>query len=169
MTRTTPCLLFLSWFLCLWASLALGSALPHYNGNNDNDAALPTPTKTTPALFVPSSASPTQKPVLVRRNNQEVQATLSLYMDWAAACNNDDDSADAQVNLASVDPKLKQLWQTVTQTVYCGNGHVKTRTKTVTATATATETSSSGDDNGDDGVKCDDQCWSDYLWRTFLL
>lgn len=119
------------------------------------------PTPTSPDnnnMMALSTAAPTETPhrILIKRNN--VQKTLSYIQDQAEACNNDDGPIDK-----NVDEKIRQLWQTVT--VYCGNNQVKTVTKTKTATATATETVSSDDDDDDDEYECDEQCWSDYLWR----
>lgn len=128
----------------------------------------PTPTPTTPFFYLASNDTSISKPTsapravqLAKRDN--VQATLSLYQDWAAVCNGNDDSE--KIDTKNVDANLRQLWQTVTETVYCGNNRVKTVTKTVTAVATATETVSSDDD--EDGSICDSQCWSDYLWRNY--
>ncbi|CAO3588174.1 unnamed protein product [Absidia cylindrospora] len=65
----------------------------------------------------------------------------------------------------SIDPKLQKLWQTVTQTVNCGHGTVKTVTETITATATATTTSTGTPPP--DPPSCDGKCWSNYLWHTY--
>ncbi|KAI9272963.1 hypothetical protein BDA99DRAFT_499644 [Phascolomyces articulosus] len=118
-----------------------------------------------PNAISPSIASPTEAPHLQRKRivkRANVQETLSLYQDWAKDCS--DDNEDDQGGDVARNQNLRQLWQTVT--VYCGNNHVKTITKTRTETAVATETVSSGHDDDDD-VKCDDQCWSDYLWHTY--
>lgn len=121
------------------------------------------PTPTSPdniRMAALSTAAPTESPQrkLIKRNN--VQKTLSYIQDQAEACNSEDDEPIDK----NVDEKIRQLWQTVT--VYCGNNQVKTVTKTKTATATATETVYSDDDDDDnEEYECDDQCWSDYLWR----
>ncbi|KAL1936264.1 hypothetical protein VTP01DRAFT_398 [Rhizomucor pusillus] len=130
----------------------------------------PTPTPTTPFLFVASNdisiSKPTNAPAAIRLAKRDnVQATLSLYKDWAAVCNGNADFEE--IDTKGVDANLRQLWQTVTETVYCGNNRVKTVTKTITTTATATETVSSDNDDDDDGTSCDSQCWSDYLWHTY--
>ncbi|KAI9478134.1 MAG: hypothetical protein EXX96DRAFT_569683 [Benjaminiella poitrasii] len=98
---------------------------------------------------------------------RDVEDTLSMYEFWADACNNNDNYANVAVS------GINNLWQTVTSTVYCGNGHVKTVTKTVTAKTTATVTKkgdgSSGGSGKNNGSKtsCDDKCWSTYLWHTY--
>lgn len=130
----------------------------------------PTPTPTTPFLVVASNdisiSKPTNAPAAIRLAKRDnVQATLSLYKDWAAVCNGN--ANFEEIDTKGVDANLRQLWQTVTETVYCGNNRVKTVTKTITTTATATETVSSDDDDDDDGTSCDSQCWSDYLWRKY--
>jgi hypothetical protein len=112
------------------------------------------PTPTTPS-------QPTTPPAfnLVKRDDN-LQATLSLYQNWASVCNGNAVQAVASIG---VDPKIQQLWQTVTQTVNCGHGTVKTVTKTITATATATYSPSPK------APPCDGKCWSDYLWRKSLF
>ncbi|KAI7850036.1 hypothetical protein BDC45DRAFT_539576 [Circinella umbellata] len=121
---------------------------------------VPTPTINSNEINV-AKPSPTTAPAYKKRivKRANVQETLSLYQDWAKDCNDNEDNSkeDTKGN-----EKLRQLWQTVT--VYCGNNHVKTVTKTRTETAVATQTVSPDDDND---VKCDDQCWSDYLWHTY--
>lgn len=120
------------------------------------------------SVVAAAAAQPTDGPqlsedgkrVIAKRDNQ-IQATLSLYQDWASVCNNDNDNQDYQVN-TDADASIRKLWQTVTETVYCGNGRVMTVTRTITATAIATATVYSGSDGQ---VECDAQCWSDYLWR----
>ncbi|PHZ07839.1 uncharacterized protein RHIMIDRAFT_295572 [Rhizopus microsporus ATCC 52813] len=125
----------------------------------------PLPTKT---ATVPTNGkhldSPTPAPQkrLVKR---DVSDTLSLYEMWADDCNNNNKN-NAKVAISG----LNALWQTVTSTVYCGNGRVTTITKTVTATSTATATKGtggSGSSGGSKGNTCDDQCWSTYLWHTY--
>ncbi|KAI8096905.1 uncharacterized protein BX664DRAFT_346929 [Halteromyces radiatus] len=125
------------------------------------------PTQTSPSIQSASiqPVQPTQPPshsqYLVKRDDDNIQATLSLYQNWASVCNNDNNN---QVAVAiSIDPKMQQLWQTVTQTVNCGHGTVKTVTRTITATATATTSGT----NPTNTPTCDQQCWSDYLWHTY--
>jgi hypothetical protein len=94
---------------------------------------------------------------------RDLEDTLSLYENWANDCtgNNDDNNAKVAVS------DLNNLWQTVTSTVYCGNGQLKTITKTVTAKATATVTKGTGGSGSSNKPNkgCDDKCWSTYLWR----
>lgn len=127
----------------------------------------PLPTKT---ATIPTNGkhldSPTPAPQkrLVKR---DVSDTLSLYEMWADDCNNNNNN-NAKVAVSG----LNALWQTVTSTVYCGNGRVTTITKTVTATSTATATKGtggSGSSGGSKGNTCDDQCWSTYLWRKMCI
>lgn len=102
-----------------------------------------------------------------RYMKRDLEDTLSLYENWANDCtgNNGDNNAKVAVS------DLNNLWQTVTNTVYCGNGKLKTVTKTVTAKATSTVTKGSGGSGGKNKPKkgCDDKCWSTYLWRKFDL
>ncbi|CAO3665304.1 unnamed protein product [Rhizopus stolonifer] len=100
-------------------------------------------------------------PAPERYMKRDVADTLSLYENWADTCN----SKKNQVNLAVSD--LNGLWQTVTNTVYCGNGQKVTVTKTVTATATTTSKSSSSGSSNRGNTACDSKCWSDYLWHTY--
>ncbi|KAI7903373.1 uncharacterized protein BX663DRAFT_434048 [Cokeromyces recurvatus] len=109
-----------------------------------------------------SEATPTTPPYhpIVKR---DVEDTLSLYEFWANACNHDDNYAHVAVS------GVNNLWQTVTSTVYCGNGQLRTVTKTVTARATATVTKKGGgsgsSSNHGSKPSCDAKCWSTYLWR----
>lgn len=100
-----------------------------------------------------------------RYMKRDLEDTLSLYENWANDCtgNNGDNNAKVAVS------DLNNLWQTVTNTVYCGNGKLKTVTKTVTAKATSTVTKGSGGSGGKNKPKkgCDDKCWSTYLWHTY--
>lgn len=112
----------------------------------------PTPTTT-------SQPTPPPPALNLAKRDGDLQATLSLYQNWASVCNGNAVQAVASIG---VDPKVQQLWQTVTQTVNCGHGMVKTVTKTITATATATYSPSP------EAPPCDGKCWSDYLWRKFL-
>ncbi|SAM04311.1 hypothetical protein [Absidia glauca] len=123
--------------------------------NHDGYVIQPTPTGPTPSM----SLVPTPPPhaPLARRG---LQQTLSLYQDWYDICNDQDDDDKAKVKV--VDPSVRQLWQTVTTTVNCGNGYTKTKTKTITATATATVVPGQ-----EPAFKCTDKCWSDYLWYTY--
>lgn len=102
---------------------------------------------------------------------RDLEDTLSLYENWANDCNDKSKDQDNNAKIAVSD--LNNLWQTVTNTVYCGNGKLKTVTKTVTATkSSSTSKGSSGNkNNGSKDVKCDDKCWSTYLWRmyTYIL
>lgn len=95
---------------------------------------------------------------------RDLEDTLSLYENWANDCNYNDKDNHAKVAVSD----LNQLWQTVTTTVYCGNGKLKTVTKTVTATKSSTTNKGSNDKNKNDKVKCDDKCWSTYLWRMYI-
>lgn len=90
---------------------------------------------------------------------RDLEDTLSLYENWASDCTGNDDN-NAKVAVSD----LNNLWSTVTSTVYCGNGNVKTLTKTVTATKTSTSKSTPTSSSGSK-VQCDDKCWSTYLWR----
>ncbi|KAI8343181.1 hypothetical protein BC941DRAFT_410630 [Chlamydoabsidia padenii] len=109
----------------------------------------------------PTSIAPTPPPQsnlhLARR---DLQQTLSLYQDWYSICNDDQDNAKVQI---AADPSLRQLWQTVTTTVNCGNGYTKTKTKTITATATSTVYPG----QKPPAFACTGKCWSDYLWYTY--
>ncbi|EIE82823.1 hypothetical protein RO3G_07528 [Rhizopus delemar RA 99-880] len=77
-----------------------------------------------------------------RHVKRDLADTLSLYENWAHDCNNQKNNVKVAVS------NLNGLWQTVTSTVYCGNGQVVTVTKTVTAkpssTATLTSTTTKG-------------------------
>jgi hypothetical protein len=121
---------------------------------------LPTPTRSTssyqqhqqPTLFTDQSQ-------LLERNDGDLQATLNLYQNWASICNEEDDYRGYRKNVVlDNDPKLQQLWQTVTKTVNCGHGTIKTVTKTKKVASTATAF------KGTLPV-CTGKCWSDYLWR----
>lgn len=126
----------------------------------------PQPTRTADAgaLLRRQQGSPTPAPK--RFIKRDLEESLSLYENWANDCNyNNNNDNNAKVAVSD----LNNLWQTVTSTVYCGNGNVKTVTKTVTATKQTTTTKSSGGSGGSSsGNKkpaCDDKCWSTYLWR----
>ncbi|CAO3627852.1 unnamed protein product [Cunninghamella echinulata] len=140
--------------------------------------ATPSPTKTSiipkEVIVAKVKAVPTNAPhpALVKRT---LKQTLSLFQDWHSICNekNDnikvvdsgnDNNNNPQANV-QLDIPLQQLWKTVTTTVNCGNGHVKTVTKTVTATTTATATETV--DGNEPFFKCTDECWNSYLWRTY--
>lgn len=123
----------------------------------------PQPTRTADggAIIKRNQGLPTPAPK--RFVKRDLEESLSLYENWANDCNSDSDN-NAKVAVSD----LNNLWQTVTSTVYCGNGNVKTVTKTVTATKSKTTTKSSGGSGGSsNGSKtaCDDKCWSTYLWR----
>ncbi|KAI9308610.1 hypothetical protein BJ944DRAFT_174553 [Cunninghamella echinulata] len=129
----------------------------------------PTPINLSPSKSI--NIKPTDPPqhhnlkkVLGKR---ELQATLSLYQFWANVCNGrNDNNKDVQVSAGvSIDPNIRQFWKTVTETVNCGNGKIKTVTTTITATATATATVT--DPGYNKPPECDSQCWSDYLWHTY--
>lgn len=118
-------------------------------------------TTTAVTIIKRNQGSPTPAPK--RFIKRDLEESLSLYENWANDCNNNDNHAKVAVS------DLNNLWQTVTSTVYCGNGNVKTITKTVTATRSTTTTKSSGGggkgNSGNNKPKCDDKCWSNYLWR----
>ena len=122
----------------------------------------PQPTRTADggAIIKRNQGLPTPAPK--RFAKRDLEESLSLYENWANDCNSNNDN---NVKVAVSD--LNNLWQTVTSTVYCGNGNVKTVTKTVTATKSKTTTKSSGGSGSSSGSKtsCDDKCWSTYLWR----
>ncbi|CAO0792512.1 unnamed protein product [Mucor circinelloides] len=126
----------------------------------------PQPTRTADggAIIRRNQGSPTPAPK--RFIKRDLEESLSLYENWANDCNNNNNDNNAKVAVSD----LNNLWQTVTSTVYCGNGNVKTITKTVTATKQRTTTKSSGGSGGSSGNKkptCDDKCWSTYLWHTY--
>lgn len=128
----------------------------------------PQPTRTADggAIIRRNQGSPTPAPK--RFIKRDLEESLSLYENWANDCNNNSNDNNAKVAVSD----LNNLWQTVTSTVYCGNGNVKTITKTVTATKQRTTTKSSGGSGGSSGNKkptCDDKCWSTYLWRKSCL
>ncbi|KAI8088654.1 uncharacterized protein BX664DRAFT_331025 [Halteromyces radiatus] len=119
----------------------------------------PTPTPSTPQKQQQQpQLYPTEAPQHRRLVKRELQQTLELYQDWHDICNDDD--SNAKVNV--VNPSLQQLWQTITTTVNCGNGYIKTKTTTITATATATVYT-----GNPAPYQCVDKCWSDYLWYTY--
>ncbi|CAO3613339.1 unnamed protein product [Cunninghamella blakesleeana] len=123
----------------------------------------PTPVNLSPSKSVKSKPTdaPHHKRIIEKR---DLQATLYLYQNWASICNDrGSNNKNIQVSNVSVDPSIRQLWKTVTQTVNCGRGTVKTVTTTITSTATATVTAPADSKPPD----CDDQCWSDYLWHTY--
>ncbi|KAI7889212.1 uncharacterized protein EV154DRAFT_604209 [Mucor mucedo] len=126
---------------------------------------LPTATVDSGAVLNKRLESPTAAPVL-RHIKRDLEDTLSLYENWANDCTGNNDN-NAKVAVSD----LNNLWSTVTSTVYCGNGNVKTLTKTVTATKTSTSKSSSTNKSSSSSkgnkVKCDDKCWSTYLWHTY--
>lgn len=128
---------------------------------------LPTPTVDSGVLLNRRQGSPTEAPV-AHYIKRDLDDTLSLYENWANDCTGDD-SNNAKVAVSD----LNNLWQTVTSTVYCGNGNVKTLTKTITATKTSTTKSSSttvpSSSSGGGKTQCDDKCWSTYLWRMYNL
>ncbi|GAN01143.1 hypothetical protein MAM1_0005c00574 [Mucor ambiguus] len=128
----------------------------------------PQPTRTADgagALIRRHQGSPTPAPK--RFIKRDLEESLSLYENWANDCNyNNNGDNNAKVAVSD----LNNLWQTVTSTVYCGNGNMKTVTKTVTATKQTTTTKSSGGSGSSSGNKkptCDDKCWSTYLWHTY--
>ncbi|KAI8990988.1 hypothetical protein BDF20DRAFT_842072 [Mycotypha africana] len=131
----------------------------------------PRPTATLSSSTIATAAvvargSPTPAPRALQK--RDVEDTLSLYEFWADACENKYD-ADTNVKVAVSD--LNMLWQTVTTTVYCGNGKLKTVTKTVTKTSTTTKTKGASSGGGSGSSKknnsCDNKCWSNYLWHTY--
>jgi hypothetical protein len=127
----------------------------------------PLPTRTADSAAVLNKGSPTAAPSphFIKR---DLEDTLSLYENWANDCNSGDDNNNAKIAVSD----LNNLWQTVTSTVYCGNGRLRTVTKTVTATKSTTTTKSSGGSGGSKGGKktqCDDKCWSTYLWRKWYF
>jgi hypothetical protein len=128
----------------------------------------PQPTKTIEQVpSIQTQATPTQQPerYAYKWSKRDVDDTLSMYENWANDCNDD----DSNVNIA-VSGGVNNLWQTVTNTVYCGNGNVKTVTKTVTAKATETATASKGVGGGKKSKdSCDAKCWSTYLWRKLYI
>lgn len=123
------------------------------------------PTRTVDSNIVLNKrqGSPTALPT-AHYIKRDLEDTLSLYENWADDCSNNNDNNNAKVAVSD----LNNLWQTVTNTVYCGNGKLKTVTKTVTATkSSSTSKGSSGKKDGGKKVKCDDKCWSTYLWRMY--
>ncbi|KAI9358737.1 hypothetical protein BD770DRAFT_343460 [Pilaira anomala] len=122
----------------------------------------PTRTIDSSAVLNKRQESPTAFPT-ARYIKRDLEDTLSLYENWANDCNYNDKDNHAKVAVSD----LNQLWQTVTTTVYCGNGKLKTVTKTVTATKSSTTNKGSNDKKKNDKVKCDDKCWSTYLWHTY--
>ncbi|KAI8388165.1 uncharacterized protein BYT42DRAFT_642429 [Radiomyces spectabilis] len=127
---------------------------------------LPTPTvkgnHELQALASPTAA-PDSRSSNRRLARRQLEENLSLYQNWADVCNNEKGN-NVRIQLDNQD--VRQLWQTVTETVYCGHGQVKTVTKTVTAKSTATSTVYVDKDKNKK-PKCDDKCWSDYLWHTY--
>lgn len=120
----------------------------------------PTQTVTSSDIVKRSQGVPTHAPQ--RFVKRDLDETLSLYEYWASECTGDDDSNYANVAVSGVN----NLWQTVTNTVYCGNNNVKTITKTVTRSTTTTKKSGgSGGSSSNNKPACDDKCWSTYLWR----
>ncbi|KAG0949230.1 hypothetical protein G6F57_007938 [Rhizopus arrhizus] len=96
-----------------------------------------------------------------RHVKRDLADTLSLYENWAHDCNNQKNNVKVAVS------DLNGLWQTVTSTVYCGNGQVVTVTKTVTAKPSSTATLTSTTTKGSSNTTCDSECWSTYLWHTY--
>ncbi|CEP07444.1 hypothetical protein [Parasitella parasitica] len=120
----------------------------------------PQPTRTADGgtIIKRNQGVPTPAPRFIKRDLEE---SLILYENWANDCNNKYDN-NAKVAVSG----LNNLWQTVTSTVYCGNGNVKTVTKTVTATKARATSKGSGNSSGKK-TTCDDKCWSTYLWHTY--
>jgi hypothetical protein len=123
----------------------------------------PSPTAPSTAIAKRSQGTPTHAPQ--RYVKRDIDDTLSLYEYWASECTGDSDN-NADIALSDIN----NLWQTVTNTVYCGNNNVKTITKTITKTSTTTTKNSggSGSKGGGSKTSCDDKCWSTYLWRKFF-
>jgi hypothetical protein len=128
----------------------------------------PQPTRTADVLKR-GGQQETGAPTPVPKNHfikRDIEDTLSLYENWAYDCTNNDNNANIAVS------GLNNLWQTVTSTVYCGNGNVKTITKTITATKGTVTTTVGGGSSGSSGngggrPSCDAKCWSTYLWRMY--
>lgn len=127
--------------------------------------AQPTPTVDLLIKRQQETGVPTPAPTnhLIKR---DLEDTLSLYENWANDCNNDDTNANVAIS------GFNNLWQTVTSTVYCGNGYVKTVTKTITATkgtsiTTTVVSGGSGSSGNKKQPQCDAKCWSTYLWRMY--
>ncbi|KAL0074082.1 hypothetical protein F4703DRAFT_1936074 [Phycomyces blakesleeanus] len=137
-------------------------------------AIRPTPTPSTDGYILKHGtalAKPTDPPQLGHRagSKRDLDDTLSLYQNWAKVCNSNNDKEIndklQDIRMRGVDdPEVRKLWQTVTSTVYCGNGHVKTVTTTITTSA---KPSATAVPSGNGSFTCDDTCWSDYLWHTY--
>ncbi|KAI8981561.1 hypothetical protein BDB01DRAFT_794615 [Pilobolus umbonatus] len=133
--RSAVCLLTLYSFMAIASSYVI----------------LPTPTN----QLSPLSVKQTPTPVIIMK--RDVEETLSIYQNWADACNK-------KINHAMIDVSdLQDLRNTETTTIYCGKNKVTKVTRTVTTTRyTKSKTTTKHKK-----VQCDDKCWSTYLWYTY--
>ncbi|ORX50516.1 hypothetical protein DM01DRAFT_1308229 [Hesseltinella vesiculosa] len=147
--------------------ITLMMAIPSYHAYvipSQSRAAMARQTPTKSSAIVQKHenlAKPTTPPTHHRLMARDLQQTLSLYVNWQSVCNGGGNQAQVSIG----NPSLKNLWQTVTQTVNCGRGSTVTVTETISNMATTT-TTVSGSQSTYIPV-CDDACWSGYLWHTY--
>lgn len=110
------------------------------------------PTKTVQSIHT-TTLLPERPTHFVKRD--DVQTNLELYQNWASVCRQYKNGA----LVAFTPDDTNRLWKTVTETINCGNSGPVTVTTTVSVNPTSTPSSSRN------STSCQDQCWSDYLWR----